>query len=506
MLYFFILYINGKTMLFNSLHFLIFLPTTVILYFLLPHKYRWVCLLGASYYFYMSWNPVYALLILFTTGVNYFSAIQMGKSAQPRRRKAFLLSGVLSSLAVLFVFKYFNFLNQLGADILSFAGLSIDPINLKVLLPVGISFYTFQTLSYTIDVYRGHTEVEHHFGIFALYVSFFPQLVAGPIERSTNLLPQFYEKHTFDGERMREGILLMLWGLFKKMVIADRLAVFVNTAYAGARTQPGWVLLIATLFFAVQIYCDFSGYSDIAIGAARCMGFELMQNFDRPYLSVSIREFWHRWHISLSTWFRDYVYIPMGGSRVKKPRHVFNLMTTFVISGLWHGANITFVAWGFFHALFQVIGSLTSSFREKVWSRLRLQKSLLRKALGWVLTFGIVCALWVVFRAENMRDALYIYKAIAKSVLMGTQPGEAALMSGHIFTLGLSAHQLIAGIIAIVMLAGVELSQTKLNLMECMRRRHFAVWWTVIIFIFIAVLLFGVYGDFTPQEFIYFRF
>ena len=493
-------------MLFNSLHFLIFFPVTVFLYYLLPHKFRWVCLLAASYYFYMSWNPVYAFLILFTTGVNFIAAIYMGKTESHKKKKAFLLLGIISSLSVLFVFKYFNFLNEVGAGLLSYIGLSVSPISIKVLLPVGISFYTFQTLSYTIDVYRGRTEAEKHFGIFALYVSFFPQLVAGPIERSTNLLPQFYEKHSFDGQRMREGILLMLWGLFKKMVIADRLAVFVNTVYAGVTGQPGWVILIATLFFSFQIYCDFSGYSDIAIGAARCMGFDLMQNFNRPYLATSIRGFWQRWHISLSTWFRDYLYIPLGGGRVKKPRHIFNLITTFVVSGLWHGANTTFVVWGFFHAVSQVIGDLTKKLRDKIWGLAKLENSRIRKALAWFITFGIVTMLWVVFRAENMKDAVYIYKSIAKSILMGGKTGEVAWLSPYMFTLGLNKYQVIAGLAAVIILIGVELSQTKTDLMACMRARHFALWWIVIICIVISILIFGIYGNMEAQQFIYFQF
>ncbi len=307
-------------MLFNSLHFLIFLPVTILLYYLLPHKYRWICLLFASYYFYMSWNPIYALLILFTTSINYFASLSMAKTDDKKIKKIYLLIGLISSLGVLFVFKYFNFLNEIGTNLLSYAGISVSALSLKVLLPVGISFYTFQTLSYTIDVYRGHSKVEKHFGIFALYVSFFPQLVAGPIERSTNLLPQFYEKHPFDGESMREGIMLMLWGLFKKMIIADRLSVFVNSVYSNVYVQPGWIILIATLFFSLQIYCDFSGYSDIAIGAAKCMGFKLMQNFNRPYFAVSIKQFWQRWHIALSSLFKDYLYVPICGKRVKKTR------------------------------------------------------------------------------------------------------------------------------------------------------------------------------------------
>ncbi len=492
-------------MLFNSLHFLIFFPITVLLYYILPHKYRWVCLLVASYYFYLSWNPIYAFLILFTTGINFIAALQMTKAESKKAKKAYLLLGLLSSLIVLFIFKYFNFLNDVGAQLLSYVGIGVEPLSIKVLLPVGISFYTFQTLSYTIDVYRGDTQVQKHFGIFALYVSFFPQLVAGPIERSTNLLPQFYEKHSFNGERMREGLLQMLWGLFKKMIIADRLAIFVNSAYATLDTQPGWILFIATIFFSFQIYCDFSGYSDIAIGAAKCMGFSLMQNFNRPYLATSIKEFWQRWHISLSTWFRDYVYIPLGGNRVKKPRHIFNLITTFTVSGLWHGANMTFVIWGFIHAVLQVFENYTAKLRNKIWSAIKLENSVLRKVWAWLLTFSAVTALWVVFRAENMKDAVYIYKSIVKAIALGSKTGDL-WFTDKIFTLGLNRYQFYAGIVAIAMLGAIELIQNKTSLISFMRRRHFTVWWGVIITAVILILLIGIYGNMEAQQFIYFQF
>ncbi len=493
-------------MLFNSLHFLIFFPVTVLLYFLLPHRKRWVCLLAASYYFYMSWNPIYAVLILFTTGINYIAALQMSKTEDKKRKKAFLLLGLLSSLIVLFIFKYFNFINEIGAQLLSLVGIGVNPINIKVLLPVGISFYTFQTLSYTIDVYREDTPVQKHFGIFALYVSFFPQLVAGPIERSTNLLPQFYEKHTFDGERIREGFIQMLWGLFKKMIIADRLAIFVNTVYSDVSIQPGWVILVATIFFSFQIYCDFSGYSDIAIGAAKCMGFDLMQNFNRPYLATSIKEFWQRWHISLSTWFRDYLYIPLGGNRVKKGRQAFNLIATFTVSGLWHGANITFVAWGFFHAALQFIENSTKKLRDSLWKKLSLHDSVLRKTWGWLFTFTAVTLLWVVFRAENMHDAVYVYKSVGKSILMGAKTGDVAWFSEYIYELGLNKQQLFAGLIAIIILLSAELLQNKVSFIGWMRKRHFLVWWLAIIIAVSVILLFGIYGNMEAQQFIYFQF
>lgn len=493
-------------MLFNSVHFLIFLPLVVLLYYIIPHRFRWICLLVASYYFYMSWNPIYAILIIFTTGINYIASLLMAKTTSKKKKKLFLLLGLLSSLSVLFIFKYYNFLNEVGINLLSYVGIKVAPLTLKLILPVGISFYTFQTLSYTIDVYRGETKVEKHFGIFALYVSFFPQLVAGPIERSTNLLPQFRKKHYFDGYKIREGVIQMLWGLFKKMVIADRFALFVNTVYSDVYVQPGWVMLLSTLFFAIQIYCDFSGYSDIAIGAAKCMGFDLMQNFDRPYLAISLKQFWARWHISLSTWFKDYLYIPLGGNRVKKARNIFNILLTFTVSGLWHGANITFIIWGFFHAFFQVIENATKKTRDNMWRFFKLHKSFIRKFIGWAVTFCVVSLLWVVFRAQNMNDAIYIYKSIAKSVLNGNSTGDIAWMSPYIFELGLNKPQLTAGLIAIAILLIVELLQCKTSILDNMKKRHFTVWWVAIIILVVAIALFGIYGNLEAQQFIYFQF
>jgi alginate O-acetyltransferase complex protein AlgI len=396
-------------MLFNSIQFLFFFPLVVILYFTIPDKYRWIFLLAASYYFYMCWKAEYIILIVFSTIIDYYAGIMMEKSETIFRRRKFLLLSLLSNLGLLFTFKYFNFFNSSIQSLLNSINIFYDSPTFNLLLPVGISFYTFQTLSYSIDVYRGERKAEHHLGYFALYVSFFPQLVAGPIERSTRLLPQFFEKKEFDSQRVSDGLKLMLWGFFKKVVIADRLAILVNQVYNNAESYEGFPLLLATYFFAFQIYCDFSGYSDIAIGAAQVMGFKLMDNFNRPYYAKSISEFWKRWHISLSTWFRDYLYIPLGGNRVVKWRWYTNLFLTFLISGLWHGANWTFVIWGSIHGFYLMFAIWTKDIVKKIYGFLGLDKGTKRrKIIDVFITFHLVLFAWVFFRANSFNDAIYI--------------------------------------------------------------------------------------------------
>ena len=344
-------------MLFNSFAFAVFLPIVFILYWVLPHKARWILILAASYYFYMSWNAKYIFLILFTTIISYVAAILLEKTENLRTKKGILVGTAVICLGVLFFFKYFNFVSESVTAVFRLFAIQMNPVLLNLLLPVGISFYTFQTLSYVIDVYKGDVKVEHHFGYYATFISFFPQLVAGPIERTNNLLPQIKTEHKFNYDQATYGLKLMVWGYFKKIVIADTLSQFVSKVYDAPQGFSGFALILATVFFTLQIYCDFSGYSDIAIGTAKLLGINLMTNFKSPYFSQSIKEFWSRWHISLSTWFRDYVYIPLGGSRVGKIRHAVNLLITFLISGLWHGANWTFVIWGGIHGLGQMIES-----------------------------------------------------------------------------------------------------------------------------------------------------
>lgn len=335
-------------MLFNSFEFLLFFPIVCIIYFLLrDNRWRVPFLLVASYYFYMNWKPVYAVLILTSTVLTYACGLLVEKHAEDKRKKKiYLVASLIINFAILFFFKYYNFINESIFSVLEYAGLRWPVPNLDVLLPVGISFYTFQAVGYSIDVYRSTIKAERNFLTYALFVSFFPQLVAGPIERAKNLLPQFHEEHTFSYDNAVEGLKQMIWGFFMKLCVADVLAEYVNAVYNNVPQHNGTSMIIATIFFTFQIYCDFGGYSNIAIGAAKVMGFRLMDNFNRPYLSLNIKEFWKRWHISLSSWFMDYVYIPLGGNRVSYPRHLLNLAITFLVSGVWHGANWTFVLWG----------------------------------------------------------------------------------------------------------------------------------------------------------------
>ena len=350
-------------MLFNSVPYAIFLALVFVLHWLLPQRFRWIMLLIASYYFYMSWNPELVVLIALTTLVSYSSGLLIDRfrnaeGSKAKLPKLFMILALVICFGVLFFFKYFDFFSESVTSLLRAFSLPVQDITLKLVLPVGISFYTFQTLSYVIDVYRNKIPVEKHLGYYALYVSFFPQLVAGPIERSDNLIPQLRKERTFDYVEGSDGLKWIAIGLFKKVVIADTLSVYVNMVYGNLANYQGLSFIAATIFFAFQIYCDFSGYSDIAIGSAKLLGVQLMKNFDSPYFSKSVREFWSRWHISLSTWFRDYVYIPLGGNRKKLPRVLLNLMITFLLSGLWHGANWTFVVWGALHGFYVVVETL----------------------------------------------------------------------------------------------------------------------------------------------------
>lgn len=386
-------------MLFNSLHFFIYFPLVTLGYFLLPHRWRWAWLLIASCYFYMAFIPIYIGILFFTITVDYIAGIAI-ENAVGQRRFYFLWLSIIANVSVLAVFKYFNFFNANARAVYSLFAGQYPIHDLGVILPIGLSFHTFQSMSYTIEVYRGAQKAEQHVGIFALYVMFYPQLVAGPIERPQNLLHQFREHHSFDYARMIQGLQRMIWGLFKKMVIADRLAYFVNMVYSAPHHYEGPSLIIATFFFAFQIYCDFSGYSDIAIGAAQVMGFRLMNNFDRPYTAASVIEFWRRWHISLSTWFRDYVYIPMGGSKTKSWKIYRNIFVTFLISGLWHGANWTYVIWGALNGVYVIVADF-----------LKMSGGVLTRiprALGVATTFLLICFSWIFFRANTLADALYV--------------------------------------------------------------------------------------------------
>jgi len=481
-------------MLFNSLHFLIFFPIVVALYFSIPHKYRWILLLISSYYFYMSWKAEYIILIMISTLIDYFSGIEINKSKTKKRKRTFLVLSLFTNLGLLFAFKYFNFFSDSIRVVLQQFSIQLNPITTKFLLPVGISFYTFQTLSYTIDVYRDKIKPEKHLGIFAVYVSFFPQLVAGPIERAKNLLPQFYEKHKFEYKRVTDGLKLMLWGFFKKMVIADSLAAVVGAVYSSPSQYTGTPLIIATIFFAFQIYCDFSGYSDIAIGLAQIMGFKLMDNFKRPYFSRSLGEFWKRWHISLSTWFKDYLYIPLGGNRVAIPRWYLNLLIVFIVSGLWHGASWTFVIWGTLHGIYLIIEIITKPLRKfliKTMGLLKFKK--IRTLIEITITFSLVNVAWVFFRARSISDAIYIVTHLFTD------------LTWHIpstgIGLGWNRFIYLAGMI--LFMEFVHLIQEHKGMRQFLDNKPLLIRWTLYITLLLLLLLFGVFKN---VPFIYFQF
>jgi alginate O-acetyltransferase complex protein AlgI len=397
-------------MLFNSIQFIFFFIIVTSVYFAIPHKFRWFLLLTSSCYFYMAFIPVYILILGFTIVIDYFAGIYLEKT-QGKTRKYFLILSLIANIGILCVFKYFNFLNENVSYLLNNFGYQNPIPFLKILLPIGLSFHTFQAMSYTIEVYRGKQKAEHNFGIYALYVMFYPQLVAGPIERPQNILHQFYEKHVFSYNNAVQGLKLIVWGFFKKLVVADRIAIYVSAVYHNPQQQSGITLLVATLLFSFQIYCDFSGYSDIAIGVARFMGFKLMTNFNRPYFSRTISEFWRRWHISLSTWFTDYLYISLGGNRVSIPRWYFNLFFTFLVSGLWHGANWTFILWGALNGVYLISGILLKPFNEWVGEKSGIKKySKLNRLVQMLITFILISIAWVLFRANNISDAAYILK------------------------------------------------------------------------------------------------
>lgn len=394
-------------MLFNSLHFVIYFIIVTWVYFILPFNRRWLWLLIVSCYFYMVFVPYYILILLFTIIIDYIAGIQIEQATNQRKRRTFLIASIVANIGCLVFFKYYNFANENLTFLLDKLGVHNPIPILHIILPIGLSFHTFQALSYTIEVYKGNFKAERHLGIYALYVMFYPQLVAGPIERPQNVLHQFYEKFDFDEYRVYSGLRIMMWGMFKKVFIADRLALLVDTVFNNPEGQNGLTYFIATLFFTIQIYCDFSGYSDIALGAAKVMGFKLMQNFNTPYLATSISNFWSRWHISLSTWFRDYVYIPLGGNRVSKTRRYYNTFIVFMLSGLWHGANWTFVAWGGLHGFYLLIENmLLSSIPSKAFS---LRITFLKP----IFVFFIVMLAWIYFRATTITEANKIIATIA---------------------------------------------------------------------------------------------
>ncbi|MBI1256035.1 MAG: MBOAT family protein [Chloroflexi bacterium] len=481
-------------MTFTSPEFVLFFAVFVPIYFITPQRLRWIPLLIASYFFYAYGSGIYVVLIIATTLIDYTSARLMTSTTDSRRRKLLLAASLTANLGTLFVFKYFNFFNQSFATLAH--DLSMDyPIGaLNVILPVGISFYTFQSMAYTIDVYRGTIAPEKHLGIFATFVAFFPQLVAGPIERAKHMLPQFQAKQVsqfkrFDAERAVAGLRLILWGAFKKIVIADRLAIYVNTVYNAPQQYSGLPLIVATIFFGFQIYGDFSAYSDIAIGAAKILGFDLMLNFRQPYFAQSVREFWARWHISLSTWFRDYLYIPLGGNRVPFARNLLNLVIVFLVSGLWHGASWTFVIWGALHSIYIVVETILHHYGVEFK---------LPALLKIAFTFGLITFAWIFFRANSFSDALYVVTHLFSfSGQSLTDPFADGLLGAHA--------EFIVSCVLIALLLGIDVLIERVGFEALWRISPLAVRWAAYYAAGAAVIFSGLYGT-GAQIFIYFRF
>ena len=475
-------------MIFNSYHFLCFFPLVTLVYFLLPSRVRWLWLLAASYYFYMCWNAGYALLIALSTVVTFVCGLLCDRIELRRMRTAVMIAGLGVNLGILGFFKYYNFFGEMLSRVFHAAGIAMSVPRLDVLLPVGISFYTFQALSYMLDVYRKEIPAEKNLLRYALFVSFFPQLVAGPIERSSNLLSQVNNPREWDKGSARDGLCIMLLGFFEKIVIADRAAIYVDAVYDQWYAASGWQIVLATVLFAFQIYGDFGGYSHIAIGAAKIMGLNLMDNFRQPYFAVSVRDFWRRWHISLSTWFRDYLYIPLGGSRVSACRRALNTMITFTVSGLWHGASLNYVVWGMLNGALQVL--------EGLFGKRKKEETLPVRLLRMAGTFVMICCTWFFFRVHALSTGVKMIRRIfahfaAPGVATGFSVGQAVVLAVSI---------------ALLMLLDA-LHESGRRLTDLSRKWPFALWGFLGLAAVLLIVLFGVWGpSYNAQAFIYFVF
>lgn len=486
-------------MLFNSVDFLIFFPIVVFIYFIIPKKIRYIWLLAASYFFYMGWNAKYAILIALSTLITYLSGILISKSNTKKIKITWLVLCLLSNLGILVVFKYANFFINNISSLLSYFNISFIEKRFDLLLPVGISFYTFQALSYTIDVYKEKIKPEKNFLRYALYVSFFPQLVAGPIERSENLLSQVnsIEKiNVWNSTRIKNGLMLMLWGFFQKLVIADRISILVENVLNNYTSFGFAEITIAIVLFAFQIYCDFGGYTNIARGAAEVMGFSLMKNFKEPYLAMSIKDFWHRWHISLTSWFTDYLYIPLGGSRKGRTRKYVNILIVFLISGLWHGASWNFIIWGLIHAIYQILGDIKDNIILKHNNKSN-EMSIITKIRKIICTFLIVDFAWIFFAANSLSHAINIIKQMFTS-LYTSKINELGLNTGNFVVLG----------IALIILIIVDIIKNKnISILSWYNKRNIVVKESLILAIVWIIIMFGIYGpSYDTSTFIYFQF
>jgi len=486
---------------FNSIQFLVFFPLVAIAFFSIPHRWRWMLLLGASYLFYASWNPKYIIVLLTMTAIGYLSGLLLEKEMHPTTRRFILTLSLLASLGILFFFKYFELSSYVLHAIFGQLGIAHLIPGFNLLLPLGISYFTFQTLSYVLDVYRGVIKAEHHAGIYALFIGFFPHLTAGPIARANQLLPQFHTVQAPDYEMIVSGLQRMAWGFFKKLVIADRLALMVSTVYDDPTAYTGAALILATYAFAFQVYCDFSGYADIAIGAARVIGFKLQENFQQPYYAQSIPDFWRRWHITLYNWLRDYIFYPLSRMLRRSGLNSDNLlvmmlppMLTMLASGLWHGTNWLFIIWGALHGIFMVSSVL--------WNRrinsLRLPFSLpplVENGIRIFATFNLVCFAWIFFRAHSLSDAMYIIQHLFVNLEINVSLFDLMPVGWYDWLIAL---------LAILLLEIVHWQQRENSSLREVIRRH-PVWlrWSLYYGLVIAIFMFG---KFEAGEFIYARF
>lgn len=481
-------------MLFNSFKFLIFFPFVCLIYYIFrKENSKKIWLLVSSYFFYICWNAYYSLLLIFSTLVTFLSGKLMVK--YPKKKKLILTISIILNLSTLFFFKYANFFIENINLLLNI--LHLESFNtLDILLPIGISFFTFQSTSYIIDLYRNDVKEEKNFIDYALFVSFFPQLVSGPIEKSKDFLPQLKLKHKFEYDNVRKGLLTMLVGYIYKMVIADRIALVVNTVYGNLDEYSGIILLAVAVLYAFQIYTDFYGYSLIAKGCAKVLGYELYDNFDSPYLSSSIKEFWRRWHISLSTWFRDYLYFPLGGSRTTKFKRLRNIVIVFLVSGLWHGASWTFIIWGLLHGIYQVIGVLTKDKRDEFHSKIHLDKHpKIEYAIRVSITFTLVAFAWIFFRANNLNDAIYYILNMFKSINL------------DLLSLNMDKFNLLIMFISVFLLIIFDIIRTKVDLYEWLKRKNIIFRWIIYFVLIWIILIFGIYGPgYSENTFIYIQF
>ncbi|MBW9152597.1 MBOAT family protein [Clostridium estertheticum] len=493
---------------FTSIKFLMFFMIVSVLYYVIPHKLRWVWLLICSYFFYMVLNPKYAILIATSTIITYLSGLLIEKANKISNekksiqfKKLWVFASFSSNLGILFLFKYYNFFNESLSHLLHVFSISNHSPSFEYLLPLGISFYTLQALSYTVDVYRKDVPAEKNIGKYALFVSFFPQVVAGPIEKSKNMLHQFDEKHNFNYDRVKNGLLLMLWGVFVKIVVSDRLAVLVNTVYNNPNHYKGFTTFIATLFFSFQIYCDFMSYSDIAKGASEVLGFKVTNNFHQPYLSRSIKEFWSRWHVSLTSWFKDYLYFPLGGNIRGNFRANYNIMIVFIVSGLWHGATFNFIIWGGLHGLYQIVENSTKPLRKRIVKTFKIKTDVFSfKFFQVSITFMLVNFAWIFFKASSLSTAITIIKNIFYF-------NPWVLINGSIFKLGLDSKDFFIALVGIILVLTVDILRRTKDLRTSLAKQNIMFRWATYVGAAVFILIFGLYGPgYSMQQFIYSQF